>query len=134
MGNWKIMKAVTDCSPGRVRTMRPLTAVEGNITIKANQSVVINNIISGTDFQVTELDPGEQYNSPVITVEGNDPAEENVEGSMGSIKLGENSVVTVTNEWMDDEAYVQKDVEYSKDAKLTNWDDRTYEIILGAKV
>lgn len=110
-----------------------LTAVEGNITIKANQSVVINNIISGTDFQVTELDPGEQYNSPVITVEGNDPAEENVEGSMGSIKLGENSVVTVTNEWMDDEAYVQKDVEYSKDAKLTNWDDRTYEIILGAK-
>lgn len=77
------------------------TTNEGLITgVKVGYTASITQILSGTDFVVTEdLDSLDTtiYDSPEVSVAKDTVDDAQIKDSLGSIKLGTNALVTVTN-------------------------------------
>ena len=72
--------------------------------VPVGYTVSITKILSGTDFQVSEIDPNTGlttavYNTPTYQIAENsvDSPETTNDGASGTIKLGQNAVVTVKN-------------------------------------
>ena len=75
------------------------TAVDGILSLKADETASIGNIPSGTAFTVQEVLEDQRFKAPLYAVTGADEALAD-EGASGRLKLHENAVVTVTNEWI----------------------------------
>lgn len=76
---------------------------DGTIDLKPGWKAVIYNILSETEFQVTEQDPGEDYDNPEYSVLTNLSAEPVVsyKSAEGKIELGYDSQVIVENSLLD---------------------------------
>lgn len=90
---------------------RNITIENGKVELKQNEKVCIYNIISGTEFKVTEEDPGVVYLRPQITVEGSEAP--SLEGALGSIQLGRDAAVTVINSFDSGEITFRKQAFHS---------------------
>lgn len=73
------------------------TTDNGIITLKVNEHACIYNILSGTEFRITESITGDVYDTPEYTVRTNNGAFE--PGNSGEIELGHDSYVIVTNSY-----------------------------------
>lgn len=102
----------------------------GEIQLKANQTIRIADIAAGTSFEVTEKNyDTETYKAPTYTVTENTEEVSGTEGSAsGKVKFGSNPQITITNH----KNFSAEDLEVNKTATVDSWEDRTYDIRLEA--
>lgn len=100
----------------------------GEIQLKASQTIRIEKIAAGTSFAVTETAPDEsKYNTPTYDVSNADAIDKTDKAS-GKVNFGSNPQITITNHLKLSEASIAT----NKTAKVHDWDDRTYDITLQA--
>lgn len=109
------------------QVIRKSTTSNGQITLKANQSAYIYEILSDTQFEVTEdLSDREKYASPSYSIntklsESNDNTTSNINGS-GKIELGYDAEVIVTNSYKLGSLTICKNITNIDEDDLNNGD------------
>lgn len=122
-GDYYVGTNVTDSSTGT-----KVTAIDGIITLNADEEAVICDIPSDTSFEVEELPLDVTvYREPQYAATGASDIIINGKAS-GKLVFDSDAVVTVTNSMIS----AQNMLDYNKSASLVNWDDRTYDITLDA--
>lgn len=91
-------------SQGQTSTVCGNTNAEGLVTgVPVGYTVAVTKILSGTDFQVEEIDPNTGlttavYNDPVYAIDNGSADRPQTDGAAsGTIKLGQNAIVTIQN-------------------------------------
>ena len=137
-GNYYSYEGNTLTSKGQTATVCGNTDENGRVTgVPVGYTVSITKILSGTDFQVSEIDPNTGlttavYNTPTYQIGENsaDNPEITDDGARGTIKLGQNAIVTVKNslkqqilvtkEWIGSEPETTVYVGLYQDGKATD--------------
>lgn len=100
----------------------------GEIQLKASQTIRIEKIAAGTSFEVTETAPdANKYNTPTYDVSNADAIDKTDKAS-GKVNFGSNPQITIINHLK----LSADSISTNKTAKVHDWDDRTYDITLQA--
>lgn len=93
VGKYRIFKdSQSETTPGEYSN-----TTDGYIELQADEYACIYNILSDTDFEVTENPPEDIYNNPQYQVQVNDEGLQ--EGNSGTIQLNHHAQVIITNSY-----------------------------------
>lgn len=103
----------------------------GEIQLKASQTIQIENIAAGTSFEVTETNYNKStYKDPSYAIAENTATDISTatDKASGKVQFGSHPKITITNH----KNFSENNLEISKTAKVKDWTNRTYTITLTA--
>lgn len=103
----------------------------GEIQLKASQTIRIADIAAGTSFEVTETNYNKStYKDPSYAIAENTATDISTatDKASGKVQFGSHPKITITNH----KNFSENNLEISKTAKVKDWTNRTYTITLTA--